>query len=217
MSDERKSGMALVAGTAAMIITMVFHPHGKYIPAEVESMLRMGIAVHSLALASIPVVFLGVWGMSRWLAGPDRVSWAALVFYAVASIAVMNAAVLDGLMAPYVIRKIVTATAETRDSWQMFMGYNFQMNQSFARVYAVASSAAVVLWSVTIWRRRVLGWGIAIYGCVLGAVTALGILSGLLTPDWHGFTMLILGQAIWFLMVGAGMWRVNRIAEEVKT
>jgi hypothetical protein len=177
----------------------------------------MGIAVHSLALVSIPVVFLGAWGMSRWLAGPDRVSWAALVFYAVGSIAVMNAAVLDGLMAPYVIRKVVSATAETRDSWQMFMGYNFQMNQSFARVYAVASSVAAVLWSVTILRRRALGWGIAIYGCVLGAVTALGILSGLLTPDWHGFTILIFGQAIWFLVVGAGMWRVEAKGVEVKT
>ena len=216
MSDERKSGMALVAGTAAMIITMVFHPHGKYIPSEVESMLRMGVAVHSLALASIPVVFFGAWGMSRWLAGPDRVSWAALVFYAVGSIAVMNAAVLDGLMAPYVIRKIVSATAETRDSWQMFMGYNFQMNQSYARVYAVASSLAVVLWSVTILRKRMLGLGIGIYGCVVGAVIAVGTLSGLLTPDWHGFTMLIFGQAIWFAVVGAGMWGAGTGTRELK-
>jgi hypothetical protein len=112
-------------------------------------------------------------------------------------------------MAPYLMRQIVSASPETRDSWQMFMRYNFQMNQSYARVYAVASSLAVVLWSVSILRSRAMGRGIGIYGCVLGAVTALGILSGLLSPSWHGFGMLILGQATWFVIVGGMMWRVE--------
>jgi hypothetical protein len=172
-----------------------------------DHVLPMLIGVHALALASIPVIFLGAWGMSRWLAAPDRLSWAGLVLFAMGSIAVMNAAVFDGLMAPYLMKQIVAATSETRDTLQMFMKYNFQMNQAFARVYAVASSLAVVFWSVAILRSRVMGRGIGIYGCILGAVTALGIFSGLLRPDWHGFTVLIFGQAIWFVVVGAGMWR----------
>jgi hypothetical protein len=216
MTDERKSGIVLIAGSAAMIITMVFHPHGKITPAEVDSMVRMLVGVHSLALASIPVIFLGAWGMSRWLAAPDRLSWAALVLFTAGSIAVMNAAVLDGMMASYLIRQIALASAESRDTWQIFMKYNFQMNQSYARVYAVASSLAVVLWSVAILRKSAMGRGIGIYGCAVGAVTALGILSGLLRPDWHGFGMLILGQAIWFVIVGMAMCRAELPAEEVR-
>ncbi len=199
-----------------MIITMISHPGGKISPAEVDHVARMLIVVHSLALASIPVIFLGAWGMSRRIGGPDRLAWAGLVLYAVASIAVMNAAVLDGLIAPNLIKQILSATPETRDGWRIMMNYNFQMNQAFARVYAVGSSLAVVLWSVSILRYRTLSRGVGIYGVVLGVVTVAGIFSGLLTPDRHGFGMLIFGQAIWFLMVAGMMWRAERGSEDVR-
>ena len=128
-----------------MIITMISHPGGKIGPAEVDHVARMLILVHSLALASIPVIFLGAWGMTRRIGGADRLAWAGLVVYALASIAVMNAAVCDGLMAPTMMRKIVAATPETRDMWQTLMNFNFQMNQAFARVYAVGSSLAAAV------------------------------------------------------------------------
>ena len=189
-----------------MIITMISHPGGKISPVEVDRVARMLIIVHSLALACIPVVFLGAWGMTRRIGGADRLAWAGLVLYAIASIAVMNAAVCDGLLAPVLMRKIVAATPETRDMWQTLMNFNFQMNQAFARVYAMGSSLAVILWSLSILRYRTLGRGVGIYGVVLGLVTVAGICSGFLTPDRHGFGMLIFGQAIWFLIVAAEMW-----------
>jgi hypothetical protein len=158
-----------------MIITMISHPGGKISPAEVDHVARMLIVVHSLALASIPIIFLGVWGMTRRIGGADRLAWAGLVLYALASIAVMNAAVFDGLIAPVLMRKIVAATPETRDVWQTQMNFNFQMNQAFARVYAVGSSLAVLLWSVSILRYRTMGLGVGIYGVVLGLATAAGI------------------------------------------
>jgi hypothetical protein len=192
-----------------MIITMISHPGGKISPAEIDHVARMLIGVHSLAIASIPVIFLGAWGMSRRIGGADRLAWAGLMLYALAGIAVMNAAVCDGLLAPNLIRQIVSATPETRDGWRLVMNYNFQMNQAFARVYAVASSLAVVLWALSISRNRTLGRGVGVYGVVLGAVTVAGIFSGFLTPDRHGFGMLIFGQAIWFLIVAAGLWRLG--------
>jgi hypothetical protein len=190
-----------------MIITMISHPGGKISPTEVDHVARMLILVHSLALACIPVIFLGVWGMTRRIGGADRLAWAGLVLYALASIAVMNAAVCDGLMAPTLMRKIVAATPETRETWQTLMNFNFQMNQAFARVYAVGSSLAVLLWSIAILRNRIFGKGIGVYGCILGLVTVGGIFSGLLTPDRHGFGLLIFGQAIWFFLVAGEMWR----------
>jgi hypothetical protein len=185
---------------------MISHPGGKIAPAQVDHVARMLIVVHSLALASIPVIFLGVWGMTRRIGGADGLAWAGLVLYGMASIAVMNAAVCDGLLAPVLMRKIVAATPETRDMWQTLMNFNFQMNQAFARVYAVGSSLAVVFWSASILRYRALGRGVGIYGVVLGVATAAGIGSGYLTPDRHGFGMLIFGQAIWFLLVARGIW-----------
>ena len=150
--------------------------------------------------------------MTRRIGGADRLAWVGLVLYGLASIAVMNAAVCDGLLAPVLMRKIVAATPETRDVWQTLMNFNFQMNQAFARVYAVGASLAVVLWSASILRYRALGMGVGIYGVVLGIVTAAAICSGYLTPDRHGFGMLIFGQAIWFLIVAGELWRFGRDA-----
>ncbi|HUJ41339.1 MAG TPA: hypothetical protein VLW54_12400 [Candidatus Acidoferrales bacterium] len=41
-----------------------------------------------------------------------------------------------------------------------------------------------------------------IYGCILGPVSIAAVCSGLLTPDVHGFGMLVVCQAIWFVAVG---------------
>jgi hypothetical protein len=209
MSDERRSSMALIAGSVGMIITMVFHPHGKVTPAEADRMIRMLIGMHSLALASLPILFLGVWGMARWMNRADRLAMAGLVFFSMASVAVMNAAVLDGLVAPNLIREILSAAADARAGWQLAMKLSFEMNQAFARLYAVASAAAIVLWSVSALKSRMLGWGVAIYGFVLGVVSVVGIGSGKLTPDVHGFGLVVFAQAIWFLLVAARMWNVG--------
>src|SRR5580692_1872704 len=208
MTDERRVAITLIAGSAGMIITMIFHPGGKIAPEQLEQLIRLNIAVHSLALLTIPVLFLGAWGMSRRLDGGDRLAWAGLVLFAFASVAVMNAGTLNGLVAPKLMRLIVAATPETRETWRMIASFSFQMNQAFARVYAVGASLAIASWSVAILRYRSLGLGVAIYGVVLGLVTALVICSGLLTPDRHGFAILVFGQAIWFLVVAVEMWRV---------
>lgn len=192
-----------------MIITMAFHPRGPVGPGEVDSVVRNLIAVHSLALASLPVLFLGTWGLSRRLAAADRLAMAALVLYACASVVVMNAAVFDGLVAPNLIRKIVAATAETREGWRMLFNYNFQLNQAFARLYAVASSLAMVLWSAAILRGGALNRGLGIYGLVLGPTTVVGVFSGRLNPDVHGFGLIILAQALWFVVAGMLLCRTR--------
>jgi hypothetical protein len=210
MTDERRSSIALIAGSAGVIITMIFHPGGKIAPEQLEHFIRLNIAVHSLALLTVPVLFLGTWGMSRRLDGGDRLAWAGLVLFAFASAAVLNAGTLNGLVAPKLMRLIVAATPETRETWRMMMNFGFQMNQAFARVYAVGASLAIVLWSAALLRYKTLGMGVGVYGVVLGVVTAAAICSGLLTPDRHGFAMLVFGQAIWFLIVAGGMWKIEQ-------
>jgi hypothetical protein len=203
MSDERKSGMALIAGSAAMIITMAFHPHGVTSQDQVDSTVRMLVAVHSLALVASAAVFLGAWGLSRKLAAPDRLAMIALVLFGFSVVAVMNAAILDGLVAPNVIRRIFEDTGPKRDFWLSALKFNFEMNQAFARVYAVAASLALLLWSVAIVKSGTLTRVVGYYGCVLAPVTIVAIGSGLLTPNVHGFGMLVVLQSVWFVAAGA--------------
>jgi hypothetical protein len=215
MTENRLAGLALIAGSCGMIITMAFHPHGHVTSAELPSMIRMLILVHGLALACIPVMFLGTWGLSRRIATPSRLDVAGLVLYAFGLIAVMGAAVADGLVTPRVLEQIVASadSPSTMETWRMFSRYTFIWNQAFAQVFVVASSAAIIAWSAAVWRSRMLPLGLAIYGCILGLVTMVALFSGHLPLDVHGFGAVMLGQSIWFVIAGAVLWNSGSAVE----
>jgi hypothetical protein len=211
MTEDRKSGLALIAGSIGLIITMALHPtgHDLLAPGQFDGIARLIVAVHTLALASIPVMFLGTLGLSRRLATPDKVSVCALVAYGFAGIAAMNAAALSGLVAPGLARQMAAATpgSETTNLWSVLFTYNGFLNQAFAMVFVVASSVALTLWSASILRNGVLTRGVGVYGCVLGPLTVVAVLSGHLRLNVHGFGLVVLGQAIWFVIVGVSLIR----------
>lgn len=209
MTDDRLSGLALISASSGMIITMSLHPTGHVAADQLEPMIRMLIAVHALALACVPIMFLGAWGLSRRVAARERFAVTGLVLYTLALIAVMSAAVADGLVTPSLLRQVMASAGSqaARDGWLMMSRYNFYVNQSYAQVFVAASSVAIVLWSVSVWRSRELARGLAVYGFILGAVTVLALVSGRLNLDAHGFGMVIFGQAAWFVSAGALLWR----------
>jgi hypothetical protein len=209
MSNNHLSSVALIAGSSGMIITMSLHPTGRVAPDQIEAMIRMLIAVHALALACVPVMFLGAWGLSRRVARDGALAMTALVVYTFALLAVMNAAVADGLVTPAVLRQIVASAGAPQaiDAWRMISQYNFYVNQGYAQVFVAASSVAIVLWSASSWRSQERTRGLGIYGCILGTATLIVLLSGHLNLDKHGFGIVIFGQAAWFIVAGALMWR----------
>lgn len=209
MTDDRMSGVALILGSAGTIITMSLHPTGHVPAAQIGPMIHMLIAVHALALACMPVMFLGAWGLTRRVASTDRLALAGFVIYTLALLAAINAAVADGLVTPALLRQIVASTGSPPaiDAWKIMSRYNFYVNQAYAQVFVTASSIAIVLWSASIWRSRNLARGSSIYGCILGPVTLFALFSGRLNLDTHGFGIVIFGQAVWFFIVGASMYR----------
>jgi hypothetical protein len=147
--------------------------------------------------------------LSSLLKGADRLGLVALVIFGFASVAVMNAAVMDGLVAPNVMRRILEAGAGAGEPWQAALRYNFEVNQAYARLYAMASSIAVIFWSVSILRSRVLARGLGIYGVLFSAVAVIVVASGRVPMDVHGFGAIVLGQAIWFIIAGTLLWGLN--------
>jgi hypothetical protein len=213
MTDDRLGGIAMIAGAVGGIITMILHPSGRdlFVPGQLEPMAYLGVGVHALALASLPVGFLGALALSRRTDSPNRLAVAALVVYGFSLAAVMVAAVASGLVAPGLVREIVTGPPTASAGWRMVFDYNGRLNQAFARVFAVASSAAIVLWSVAIVRSRALAPGVGIYGLLLGPAIIIAVGSGQLRPDVHGFGLVILGQAVWFIVVGALLCRSREV------
>src|SRR5581483_11720493 len=154
MTDDRLSGLALIAGSCGFIITLSLHPTGQVPAARLPSIIPMLVGVHALALACIPVLFLGAWGFSRRVNSPDPLAIMGLVLYAFALLAVANAAVAYGLVTPGVLRQIVASNAPpgTPDPWRMIARYNFFVNQAYAQLFVAASAVAIALWSTAVLR-----------------------------------------------------------------
>jgi hypothetical protein len=210
MTDNRMGGLALILGSLAGIVTMVFHPtgHDFFAPGQFDSATRLGIAVHSLALASLPVSFLGALALSRRVWPRDRLAIAALVIFGFAVVAAMGAAVASGLVAPAVARQMVRA-AQPEEAWRAVFHYTGHLNQGFVQVFVAASSVAIVLWSVSMVRSGAFARGVGYYGMVSGALILLALFSGRLRLNVHGFGLVFLVQAIWFISAGALLWRLK--------
>jgi hypothetical protein len=208
MSDNRLSAIALIAASCGMIITMAVHPTGHITQPQLDGTIRMLIMMHSFALLLIPIQFLGAWGLSRRLIGTVRFEMIGLVFYGMGLIAVMSAAVADGLVTPSVFRRIAESTDSESavNTWRMFSRYTFYWNQAYAQVFVAASSAAIFAWSVAMWRGGRFSRGLGIYGCILSVATIAVLFSGYLPLDAHRFGAVVLGQAIWFVIAGALLW-----------
>lgn len=212
MNDDRKSSLLLIAGAAGLIITMVLHPMGRIAPAEVDAVVRKLLIVHTVALAGIALLFLGTCGIPRRFDGPDGLSRAGLGIYGYATAAALSGTVLDGLVEPRLLQQIVGSTTPTRELWQAITKYNALVDGAFIRVYAVAAAVAILLWCVSMLKNRKEALGVAVYGFILGVTTVVGVTAGFLGPEAHGFGILVVAQAIWFLLVATRMWKVEQAA-----
>jgi hypothetical protein len=200
MRRDAVSGVALIVGTVSGLVTMALHPTGHQLMADYDRIAPLAVAVHVLALTGIPITFFGALGLTRRLSSETAI--AALVAYGFATVAAMSAAVASGLIAPHVASWTLRAGTEEREAFHAVLRYNGEINQGFAKVFVAGSSVAIFLWSLAILAVRSLARAAGVLGCLIGALALIGILSGSLRLDVHGFGLVVLAQGIWTLLVG---------------
>lgn len=215
MTDDRKAGTALIAGSLGGILTMAIHPtgDGSLTPDQIAHLALVSAIAHSLAILSFIVMFLGACGLTRRLAAfarkpdPDHLAFAGIVTFGFACVAVLIAATISGFIVPSILRHMAREGAALAPQNHAIVDAIFQFNQAFARLYSVGTCLAMALWSASALRNGGLGRGIAIYGCVISALITLGIVVGHLRLDVHGMAAVVLGQAIWFIGTGVQLYR----------
>jgi len=216
MTDERKSGIALIAGSLGGVLTMAIHPTSAAGALTTETAGHLAIvsgAAHSLAMGSVVLLFLGACGLTRTTNATDRLSFTALVTFGFACVAVMVAAAVSGFIVPEIAQRMVRDISAAAPQvpaaarqWQIVVTGIFQINQAFARIYSVAASLAIILWSVSTLRNGGFSRGVAIYGCIISPLIVIGIGMGHLRLDVHGMAAVMLSHAIWFILVGYQLW-----------
>jgi hypothetical protein len=213
--DDRKSGIALIAGSLGGLLTMHVHPRGTATITDEAQAAHLAItsaAAHSLALVSMLLLFLGACGLAHRLNRDDRISFIAIVTYGFACVAVLIAAAVSGFVVPAIVTHMAHDAAVNAREWQIVMSGIFQINQGMAQIFSVASSTAIFLWSLAALRNRGLNRALAIYGCIAGLAIVVAIPAGL-RLNVQGMAIVILAQALWFLATGVQM---SRTAPEIK-
>lgn len=215
MTDNRLSGIAMIAGQVGLLLTLSLHPSGKISPAQVDQMVHKLIAVHSIALAGLPLMIIGGLGLSRLLSSlhRNRLSVAAFVIYSFAIAAVLSGIVIDGLVMPHLLPHLAEAAqasaassggqpgaSATGDVWRALFKYNGYLDMAFVQLSLVATAIAVITWSAAM-LVGAFPRAIAIYGLILGVIALVALFSGALGAE-HALMIIVFGQATWFLTVG---------------
>jgi hypothetical protein len=200
----------MIAAAIAGVLTMMVHPTGHDVLAsgQFTTIAAFGQAIHVFAIITAPVAFLGALALARHMDSPNRVAITALVIYGFALVAIMIAATLSGLVAIPILQKLVEQP-QPAAQWQGLASFSGLLNQGFARIYTLLASIAIALWSVPIVRTRKLPRAAGIYGLVIAPVIFVAVGSGHVRLDVHGFGAVVLLQAIWFVAVGAALYRTR--------
>jgi hypothetical protein len=213
MKNNRLAGIMLILGAVASVMTMTFHPTHFSAVASTEAMtrqIRVLLAVHALGLLSVPVVVFGFVGLTQRIGWERPAALFAVIVYCLSAVAVMFAAIADGLINAALMQKMLSADEAARQPLKAALEYNFQVNQACAKVFVFGASLAIISWSIAIVRvgpfERVIGMG----GSFVGVAALAGLLSGHLRMDVHGFGLIILLQAVWIVAVGVSMLRASR-------
>ena len=210
MKDNRIGGIALIVGTIGGVITLLIHPsgHDLFAPDHFARTAYLLVVTHALVIVSVAALFLGALAIARHLASPDRLAIAALVVFGFACAAVISSATVDGFVGPAVLRKVIFEPPQVSEQWRVLLAYNDLLNQAFAEIFVVAWAMAIVLWSVSIVKSRLLAPAAGIYGFFVGAASVIAVVAGV-SGHADVIHLVMLGQIIWFPIVGILMWRLK--------
>lgn len=208
-ASDRAAAVALVVGVLAAAVTMALHPTGSDVVRNAAAGTSNALAtgVHVLAMLAQPLLLAGTLALTRRLRARPDVATGAFIFYAFAGVAGVFAAATSGLVAPAVLRGLAEADPPTRDAMQRLHHYTGLLNQAFATLHVLFGGIAILLWSVAMRAVRSFSRALGAYGLVLGAALLLGIASGHLRLDVHGFGAVVLGEGVWLAWVAAHLWR----------
>ncbi|HEX6852733.1 MAG TPA: hypothetical protein VF139_15155 [Candidatus Polarisedimenticolaceae bacterium] len=208
MKRDLFSGIVLILGALIGVGIMAAHPTAHDIAGSgsPEAQAHLNVVVHSIAIAGLPLTFLGLIGLARRL-GPSDLTNVALVAWGFGSVAGMGAAVASGFVASPLLLKLAHADGAAKDILHNLLQPVGLMNQGFAKVYVVAVAAGMLAWGLAIVRSgrmsKVLGFAAVLVGlAVLVAVVAVHM-----KLDVHGFGLVTLVESAWLVAVGGALMR----------
>lgn len=214
MRREPLGGALLILAALTGALVLALHPTGHDImdPVSGATQARLGSLIHAVAIAGLPLGFLGFLALWRSL-DRDDLGTGALVLWGFGGLAVLGAAVASGFVSGELLRRSAEAGAGAEaDLWHQLATVSGLFNQGYAAVNVVAWASAILLWGVAMLRARPAMKAPGVTGLVVAVLVLAGYGSGHLGLDVHGFGIITFVQSAWMLWVGVILWR-GRLAD----
>jgi hypothetical protein len=208
MNTDRTAALAIITGTVAGLVTMATHPTGHDVirNASEGASNALNVSAHLLAIVAQPLVLGGTVAITRRLRARPDLAVGALIFFAMASVMVVIAATLSGLVATATLRGYADAAPGVQEAMHRDLAYTGALNQGLAKVHVALSAIAILLWSTAMLRAREFGRWIALYGLALGTLLAGLVATETLTLDIHGFGLVVITEGVWFVWAARTLW-----------
>lgn len=208
LRHENAYGAILLSGSVVLLVMGAMHPIA--IPwgddVALSRLAAIDAFAHSLAVLGTWLVMLGLIGLSRML-GLQRVTvMAALAAFALASVAVVVAAALDGFVIPKLAQEWTNADNAGGRDLQELVRFCVLAASSLTRIYLLLGAVAVSLWSWVIYRNR-LSAGLPWVGAVVCLAGMAMLIGGSAYISAHEVLILVAGQAVWMLLAALLMFR----------
>lgn len=202
------AGGALLSTGFAMVHPRLSSHDLDHVLAEMVAGATFNGWVHGSLLALMIVLVAGFFGLSLRLGIGRPAVTLAMTSYLLGSLAMAGAAVINGFaMGIFAGRYGGAVTPDQVAAVSASFNLAGAIAATWAGIGAVATSAAVALWSVRLialgGAQRVIGG----LGLILGLATAAMLISGTLILNVHGFLLLVLSHSLWTVAVGVQMAR----------
>lgn len=190
--DDRTAGAALAIASILSIAVMAHHPR------HFDS--GLGAPVHAAMIVLIMISFAG-YSRLAWRCDLRRFSvLVGLAAYAMASIANVLAATINGFVAP-ALHERGASEAVLRMCWE------FNQALAYGAVYGIAG--AITVWSVQLMRAGGMERMIGMAGIAIGAATAILLISGTMSMNVSGATVIYALEALFGVLAGVVLARAR--------
>lgn len=206
-ADSRTTGWILIVSAILSVGFAMIHP--QLTAHELTAVLRQMVAgavfngwVHGILMSLYVILVSGYLGFSRHLDLHKPLVSLAMVAYGFGAMAMMGAAVINGFALSLFAERYTGIRPDQMNAVAASINAMGSISGTWAGVGAVASSMAILLWSLELLRLRA-GWRVTgAIGVSIGAATSIMLMTGTLILNVHGFLLLVLSQSIWTVAIG---------------
>lgn len=210
---EKRAGIALIIFIILLLCTMVLHPAG----GNIEYLIKItGVIVttHSIAILSLPVGWIGFWGLTRRIGTNHTGSMLAFAMASLGLVAVLLAAAANGLILPIFLQHYKDADPETITAIKPILRYSFAINHAFDYIYTGAFCLAILGWSISILLTGKLSKWIGWLGIAISIAVVVIVVSGIAVNSLQGMRIFVSTIVIWILLAGIALYKQQEVVAD---